>query len=235
MITLKAVYVVQEGGYKGYTAKDIEDMNDNINATLNGYNFNITEGDYAGYDVQFDLLFVSMQNDDDDGKIIDKAYSYKFEGANIGNTFQRGDARSNGKDFKKKDKGDGSFRVAGGFALDNKHIVMNKGYDTHRRRIHEIWHTFFEDRDDTDYGIMSYNRNDMPNIGDVISIVSKLQERNLIFDKRDFNINTNTGGGKGSNGRGGGSSLNGGSGGGDIHRGGSGGGSGSSSSNNYDQ
>ncbi len=64
-LTIRAVYYVETGSRvsrntgesKGYSTKDITHMNEKINGKLNGYNLTVSEGDYSGYSVLFDLSF----------------------------------------------------------------------------------------------------------------------------------------------------------------------------------
>ena len=61
-ITIKAVYyvqTVQSGSFKNtsYSSKDVTKMNEAINQTLNKKGYTVSEGDYSGYTVTFDLEF----------------------------------------------------------------------------------------------------------------------------------------------------------------------------------
>lgn len=150
-ITIKADYYVVTGpaiyrGWrgkqkelKGYTAKDIENMN-KYNDYLNKLNLKVPSGEYEGYSVSFDLTFIDGgQSWEADSKAVEDTY----EGHPIGNTIRLGDERTNPNlHFEEKENSDGTTRAVGGVTDNNKTIVMNKSKDVRMNRIHEIFHTF---------------------------------------------------------------------------------------------
>ncbi|REC41420.1 RHS repeat-associated core domain-containing protein, partial [Chryseobacterium pennipullorum] len=68
-ITIKAVYYVQtekstftninkkEVSVKGYSSKEVGKMNKNVNSYLNDLKMSVSEGEYAGYTIKYDLQF----------------------------------------------------------------------------------------------------------------------------------------------------------------------------------
>ncbi|MDX2306591.1 MAG: RHS repeat-associated core domain-containing protein [Microscillaceae bacterium] len=171
-ITIKAVYYVQtenrayvEGTNRvkfiqGYSEKDIQSLQEKTNEYLNGLEATLTEGDYKGYKVQFDLQFKAG------GDIVDaekKASEEKIDGYSVGNSFAKGNEKTT-KAFQPIEikQGDGvttSISVAGGQTAEKKNITMNVEYDTKMNRIHEIFHTLgFSDSKDRGKGsgIMKY-------------------------------------------------------------------------------
>ena len=161
IITIKADYYVQTADRvscielsgskvcKGYNADDIKTMN-GYSEMLNDMDLKVTEGEYEGYSIRFDLSFIDGGTEND---CIEKASNDTFDGVSIGNTFSRWDETH--KQFRIKENGD----QTGGFTSDNNFILMNKKLDTKMNRMHELFHTFgFEHPGDpTKYkGIMKY-------------------------------------------------------------------------------
>ena len=121
-ITITAVYYVQsqnraysDGGKKvkfldGYSAKNVENLQKNTNEYLNGLGSTVTEGDYRGYKIQFDLQFK------EDGDIVDiekKASEEKVDGNSVGNSFARGNKFTNaGFETKETEKDDGTVSTS---------------------------------------------------------------------------------------------------------------------------
>jgi hypothetical protein len=169
-ITIKAVYYVQSEGrayvdgkrvrnLSGYSEKQIASLQKNTNEYLNGLKSSVTEGDFKGYKVQFDLQFKAG------GDIVDidkKAADEKQGGFAIGNSFARGNKNTNaGFETKETDLGDGtvSTSAVGGVTADKKGITMNVDYDDKMNRVHEIFHTLGFDHPKTkggSQGIMKY-------------------------------------------------------------------------------
>ena len=161
VITIKANYYVQtvdrascielsgSNVCKGYSADDIKTMN-GYSEMLNEMDLKVTEGEYKGYSIRFDLTFVNGGTEFD---CIDKAVNDTFEGVSIGNSFSRWDETH--KLLRMKENGN----QTGGFTANCNFILMNKNLDTKMNRIHELFHTFgFEHHDNpTTYkGIMKY-------------------------------------------------------------------------------
>jgi RHS repeat-associated protein len=167
-LTVTAVYFVQTVPYEGrpnsaYTSEEVAAMEQTINGILNNANHKVTEGEYAGYSVQFNLKFrdggdaISMEN---------SANNEKHDGIPIGNTFQKGDEKLY-KQFIPTSEG-----VVGGFVSDYNRVAMNEKHDGSRNRIHELFHTFFFNRDNELYGIGSYLRFDRPNQDDINILIN---------------------------------------------------------------
>ena len=141
-ITIKAVYYVQtearpvRGGrtISGYTSRQVERMETRTNRWLNRQNLSVTEGEYEGYSIQFDLSFKEGGNTLD---IEIKANTEQFEGHNIGNSIGKGDSRSDPQNFSKNADGD----PVGGVTQGNKYVMMNTAHDTQTNQIHEVGHT----------------------------------------------------------------------------------------------
>lgn len=161
-ITIKADYYVQTSGrisanrssIPGYTKKEISGMNDKINRYLNDLGMSVSEGEYAGYLIQFDLKFVEGGNQIETKNLADNDF---YENMHIGNTFSRWD--STFKPFIPQQNEDGTFSTVGGITANNTDIIMNVEYDSLKNRIHEIFHSFgFRDfkNGEKGYGIMNY-------------------------------------------------------------------------------
>jgi hypothetical protein len=153
IITITAVYYVQSesraysnGGKKvkfldGYSTKDVQSLQKNTNEYLNGLSTTVTEGDYKGYKIQFDLQFKAG------GDVVDiekKASKEKLGDNSIGNSFAKGNKYTNaGFGTKETEKADGtvSTSAVGGVTADKKNITMNVDYDTKMNRTHEVFHT----------------------------------------------------------------------------------------------
>ncbi|WP_421497727.1 RHS repeat-associated core domain-containing protein [Flavobacterium columnare] len=184
-ITIKAVYYVQtekstyyttSGKMKtldGYSAKEVASMQKDYNKYLNDLGMNVSDGEYKGYSIKYDLQFK-------EGGTIEaseaSASKEMQDGYSIGNSFSRGNGDTYSR-FKTKeiDNGDGttSTSTVGGITADNKNILMNTSQDTKMNRVHEIFHTFgFGHPKGTggNNGIMKYppekpNQADANNIG----------------------------------------------------------------------
>ena len=149
-ITIKADYYVVTGpaiykGWnnkqkelKGYTAKDIENMN-KYNDYLNKLDLKVPSGEYEGYSISFDLSFM---DGGESWEVDSKAEEDTYGGHPIGNTIRLGDERTyRSLNFEERENPDGTTSTVGGVTLNNKIIVMNKPKDTKMNRIHEIFHT----------------------------------------------------------------------------------------------
>lgn len=173
-ITIQAVYYVQtEKAFKkdpliGYSSKNVKNLNESINKTLNGKGFTVGEGDYKGYSVKFELTFK------EGGTLSDAKEAKgneKVDGISIGNTLTVGDGNRVAY-FKENENEDGTTSQVGGVTESHTNITMNSKTDTKRNRVHEIFHTLFFDNDNADKGIGSYKRNDMPNQSDINKLVN---------------------------------------------------------------
>ena len=148
-ITVRAVYFVvtedqkyREGEdiktVKGYSNADIKEMND-YNSYLNGIKLSVSEGEYKGYKVLFDLVFK-------DGKGVYESEYFageeKYLGYPVGNRISKGHYKIQKKvGFELKINPDGTTSVVGAVTDGTKKIYMNVGYDTKMNRLHEIFHT----------------------------------------------------------------------------------------------
>ena len=168
-ITAKAVYVYETANYT--TNPIIE-----VNNYLNKQNYIVSDGQYKGYSVNFDLEGVP---DIPSANHLNDYNNYKYMGVNIGNTFDQADETFT---WEEKYVGTKSFaknpftgEQIGGVTFYNKNITMNKVLDNLRRRIHEIFHTLFFHNDDAEYGIGSYKQyNDMPGPSDIQLLLKNL-------------------------------------------------------------
>jgi RHS repeat-associated protein len=153
-ITIKAVYFVQtesrpyirQGGskvkaYPGYSEKDIASMQTGYNSYLNGLKSTVSEGEYQGYTVNFDLQFRAGGTVE---ATEESAKNESQDGHSIGNSFTRGNddvyARFTPKTITNPD-GTTNTSIVGGVTFDNKRTIMNSREDTKMNRIHEIFHT----------------------------------------------------------------------------------------------
>jgi len=151
-ITITAVYYVQTqatsyaDGSKtrqqsGYSADDITKMQTGYNKYLNDLGMSVSEGDYKGYTVKFDLQFKDGGSATDSR---DKADKEKKDGNAVGNSLVIENATQNPRfatTEKEADDGTVTTRTVGGTTESNKYITMNNKEDTKMNRIHEIFHT----------------------------------------------------------------------------------------------
>ena len=124
------------------------------NEDLNKLEMKITEGDFAGYSVSFDLQFIAGGNMVETMNASSEDF---YEGYHIGNTFARWDETFRG--FSPRETATGECVEIGGLTSENKDIIMNIHHDTKMNRLHEIFHTFgFDDfkEGEKGYGIMNY-------------------------------------------------------------------------------
>src|SRR5690606_31058818 len=145
-ITIRAVYYVQTEGrpirgggtIRGYRTKDVAKMETKINTWLNKQNLSVTEGEYEGYSIQFNLTFreggsslqTRMQSDQE-----------QYEGHDIGNSIERGNSKSDPLTLSLQMDENGNPKQRGGFTQHDKNILMHKDFDSQINRIHEIAHT----------------------------------------------------------------------------------------------
>ena len=160
-IVVKANYYVETGRrpskfcneVSGYSTSEISRMQ-MYNEDLNKLEMKITEGDFAGYSVSFDLQFIAGGNMVETMNASSEDF---YEGYHIGNTFARWDETFRG--FSPRETATGERVEIGGLTSENKDIIMNIHHDTKMNRLHEIFHTFgFDDfkEGEKGYGIMNY-------------------------------------------------------------------------------
>lgn len=151
-ITITAVYYVQTeatsyaDGSKtrqqsGYSADDISKMQTGYNKYLNGLGMSVSEGDYKGYTVKFDLQFKDGGSASDSR---DKADGEKKDGISVGNSLIKQNSTQNPRfatTEKEADDGTTTTRTVGGTTESNKYVTMNNREDSKMNRIHEIFHT----------------------------------------------------------------------------------------------
>lgn len=107
-------------------------MEKRANEWFNKQNLKVSEGEYQGYNIQFDLSF---RAGGDDLRV--KANTEQYERYSIGNEIQKDSSDSDPRFFSTQSDG----TVIGGFAQDKKYILMNTSYDTKMNQLHEIGHT----------------------------------------------------------------------------------------------
>lgn len=129
---------------------------------MNNTPMTITDGEYAGYSLNFDLDIVAGGSTHD---IRVKAVNENYEGHSTGNTMERGNSESNPVFFKEKEV-NGQSGPVGGRANKNT-IIMNTSTENNKDRIHEIFHTL--GLIDFTGGIMNYppGRVNQQNINDI--------------------------------------------------------------------
>jgi len=161
-----------------YGPRDVEKMQKSINAQLNNANYTVTEGEYTGYAVNFDLNFIPVERSVD--LSMDEwpnvGMNDYFGGVKISNTFEK---HPDGSFFRDEDN-----RLAIGKTDNHRGIVMNSKYDNKRSRIHEIFHTLFYDNDDAPDGIGNYNPGvAYPNQADINSMIKNANLKKVIIDE----------------------------------------------------
>jgi len=151
-ITIRANYYVQterstytninnqEVTVNGYSSRQVEKMNKDINKYLNDLGSKVSEGEYAGYTIKYDLQFKEGGNLENIEKL---ANNDKQDGFSIGNSLRNGNGTSDPVYFKKNEnEDDGTYSVNGGVTEDRKSIIMNsEDGDKQMNKIHEIFHT----------------------------------------------------------------------------------------------
>lgn len=177
-ITIRATYYVQtesrysknsSSGLSGYSAKEIASMQKTTNDYLNGLGSSISEGDYSGYTVKFDLQF---KEGGSVGSSEESARNDVIDGYSIGNSLSKWDNTLKRFETKETDNGDDTVNTStiGGVTQGKKDITMNKNEDTKMNRIHEIFHTLgLDDYPKDKAGIMNYPP-EKPNQKDINSI-----------------------------------------------------------------
>ncbi|MCX6148624.1 MAG: hypothetical protein NTW25_15425 [Candidatus Kapabacteria bacterium] len=186
-ITVLAVYVVSDK----YTKQEVEKMNCDINGALNNeLKCNIvTEGEYAGYKVKFDLKFVSRDElNDGEGNIEWRVPEKDLEvgdfpmhGTSIENSFTKSDAKHDPqlKEDKVNHTADGGYTTP-----ERDAITMNKKYDVLINQIHEIFHTLFFDNDKAKEGIGAYyGKGVLPIQSDINKLINNSRLRPIPEDQ----------------------------------------------------
>ncbi|MDE5608178.1 MAG: hypothetical protein K2I64_04505 [Muribaculaceae bacterium] len=175
-ITVRANYyaITQDILYKGsdgkaaylpgYTPGDIDNIQNDVNQSLNSkfdkntnssYAGIVTEGEYMGYQVTFDLRI------SDGGSQINAeiaAQNDSYSGIPIGNTLRLGNEQQV-KSFGIKEDKNGNITYVGGVTEKNKNIVMNVIDKNFKNLLHELFHTLgFTHPKNTGgtHGIMKY-------------------------------------------------------------------------------
>ena len=150
-ITVRANYYVQttprdsnygfKGKLDGYTQKGIDILNRDVNAALNDAEMVISEGEYKGYLVVFDLQFKAGGTVENAEKLA-KADMYEYNGKsyNIGNSYSRWDESE--PKFREINSGDQS-QTKGGYVAYNQFLTMNKKFERGVRTNKTIWHELF--------------------------------------------------------------------------------------------
>ncbi len=151
-----------------YTISEINEMQIEINDKLNKARYRVSEGEYEGYNVEFDLRFVGSENFSD-------IAPEDVGGASIDNLFQKMSEKSFTDKF-------GTFedKVVGGYVENAKFLFMNSNRDDNRNRIHEIFHTLFFNNDAAAEGIGSYTRRDYPNQLDINMLINNPNLKKVI-------------------------------------------------------
>lgn len=189
-ITIKATYFVQTEStqYKnkngksreisGYTPKQVEQMGKRINNHLNSRDKvnTVTEGDFKGYKVQYDLKFVAGGSKKD---CHNSSRNATYNGADIGNTMERSSSALTKLFIPQTTyKDDGTMEtstVRGAVDPNRKDIKMNKDGDNDKVKTHEIFHTLGFDDDPSgegaDSGVMAYPP-ESPNQDDVNTLAN---------------------------------------------------------------
>ena len=161
-----------------YGPQDVGKMQKNINAKLNNANYTVTEGEYTGYAVNFDLKFIPVERPVD--LSMDEwpnvGLNDYFEGVKISNTFEK---HPDGPFFRNEDN-----ILTIGKTDNHRGIVMNSKYDNKRSRIHEIFHTLFYDNDDAPDGIGNYTPGtDYPNQNDINKMINNPNLQKVIINE----------------------------------------------------
>ena len=189
-ITIKATYFVRTAEklfrcgdqictLSGYSNKDIENMNQ-YNEQLNKHGYKISEGEYCGYAVSFDLSFV------DGADLSPEKIIATYDNIDISNTVERGNKYTNRNlGFEEIDNVDGTTTVVGGVTANHKNVVMNAGTnytDTRLNRIHEFFHTLGAEhpkKEGAPSGVMAYPPQ-MPSQQDINNLMTNTTLKTII-------------------------------------------------------
>ena len=167
-ITIKAVYVVHP---MCYSKDEAAQMQHAINSALNDQNYKVSEGEYAGMSVKFDLQF--KHNDLDGSPSIKEDFSY--DGNPIGNNFLND--KLVGAKTEIDEVNNATSGTVGGITKGKNEIIMRQdgSFDSEKYKpwhilnfkIHEIFHTFFLNKDGASSGVHSYSNPGLPNQEDI--------------------------------------------------------------------
>ena len=178
-LTIKAIYYVRANGKALsdgylrsqwiYSNEEVKNMQKQINATLNEANYSVSEGDYKGYNVKFDLEFIPCSD-----AVFFAMESFKsksfIEGFPVSNTMCKMPDERFTALAKKQERQDG--KIVGCVGKKLRNIAMNSKRENNRSRIHEVFHTLFFDNDNANSGIGSYTCDDMPNQADINMLIN---------------------------------------------------------------
>ena len=167
ILTIEAVYVYND--FKDNSKVDIERAEE----ALNKANYSVSEGDYKGFNVTFNLTAIPLSSgadanefncSDENGRPISVGNTYETDAQ-----FHWEDRNKIKHDFNVKPNG----RVTGGVTLDCWQIVMNPPYNSLKNRTHEIFHTLFFSNDGATSGIGSDKEDQMPLQEDINNMVKQ--------------------------------------------------------------
>ena len=127
---------------KGFSEKEISEISDQTNKYLNGLNLTVSEGEYAGYKIKFDLEFINGGSVENCENMAENA---TYEGIPVGNSLTKGSESIYPRfaaEYIVDNNGYERKRQIGGTTRNRMHIMMNISQNTKMNRIHEIFHTF---------------------------------------------------------------------------------------------
>lgn len=181
VITIKAVVYVQANNGLGktpsvfpYNAKEMIGLN-SISDILNSANYKVTEGEYAGYTVKFDIEFIPVCSEVSYANRQMASRHPKYGGHSIVNTLKRVDQYKDARFKPTSSKFNGTNSTVAGYTVASNTVIMNKDLESIRHVIHEMFHTFFFDNDDATEGIGKYfdsKDTDMPNQNDINMLIN---------------------------------------------------------------
>ena len=162
----------------GYTKKDIISMN-NMITEMNERGYRVTEGEYKGYSVKFDIEFIDGGSKTEALKKMYGDYYRTADDCDIsyGNLVERSNDEFNAN---LKPKNGNTF--VGGYCLGGNYIIMNSGRDSNgdfldnnTNRKHEMFHTFgFKDSPNSggimDYKFLRISQNDINSLYETLKL-----------------------------------------------------------------
>ena len=143
-------------------------MQNDVNEYLNNLGLKVTTGDYANFNVNFDLSFFEF----DQSKANEPQSNSTYNGNDIGNTFMKWDETY--KNFYSQELPSGENATVGGITSNNTDIIMNIAHDTFMNRLHEIFHTLglsHPKKKGAKKGIMAYPPN-APTTDDINDLIN---------------------------------------------------------------
>ena len=177
-IIIKANYYVKttsnpsrytsNGIIEGYSLNEIRNMQNDVNEYLNNLGLKVTTGDYANFNVNFDLSFFEF----DQSKVNEPQSNSTYNGNDIGNTFMKWDETY--KNFYSQELPSGEKATVGGITSNKTDIIMNIAHDTFMNRLHEIFHTLglsHPKKKGAKKGIMAYPPN-APTTDDINDLIN---------------------------------------------------------------